>query len=447
MSDQLKFEVSYRQIWRIAFPIAFALLVPQLNLIINNIFLGHHSEESLAIASITGVYYLVFAGVGFGLNNGLQTLMSRRAGQNRPEDIGPIFNQGILIALGISVFGILFTYLAAPLLLRTYLDPSQSEPCIEFLRIRILGLPFLFVYQLRNALLVSINRSKLLITGTLAETIANVFFDWVLIFGVMGFPEMGFNGAAVASIIAEFTGMFVIFLVIRSKGIARTYSLFSNYKLHPENIKLILKISGPLIFQHAGSILSWFFFYMLVARNASQTGLAVSTTMRAVFGFFGTFFWALAATTNSMVSNVIGQGRKNDVIPLVWKISKLSLGIGILICILLNLFPQVYLGLFRNETLFIETGIPVLRAVAFVMLLLSMGTVWLNAVIGTGNSRMTFLIEVVAIVFYCSYVFIVLELQHLSILWGWLSEVLYWSILFTGSYLYIRGNKWRSTTI
>jgi len=208
-----------------------------------------------------------------------------------------------------------------------------------------------------------------------------------------------------------------------------------------------MKVSGPLAFQHASSVLAWFFFYMLVARNASQTGLAVSTTMRNVFGFFGTFFWALAATTNSMVSNVIGQGKKDQVLYLVSKLTKLSFGIALFICLLLNLFPGTYLGLFRNDALFIETGIPVLRAIAFAMLLLSIGTVWLNAVTGTGNSRVTFLVELFAIFFYCIYVFVVLEIKHMSILWGWMSEVLYWILLFSGSFVYMKSKRWKSTVI
>lgn len=447
MAGSLQVEVSYRQIWKIALPIAFALLIPQLNLIINGIFLGHYSEESLAIASITGVYYLVFAGIGFGLNNGLQTLMSRRAGENRPEEIGKLFTQGVLIAWCIAIAGILLTIFITPFALRTFLTENQAEKSIEFLYIRILGLPFLYVYQLRNALLVSIHRSQLLVLGTFAETIANIFFDYTLIFGKWGFPEMGFNGAAVASIIAEFTGMFVIFLVISRKGISRQFSLFSSFRFERKNMNLITKVSGPLAFQHAASILAWFFFYMLVARNASQTGLAVSTTMRAVFGFFGTFFWALAATTNSMVSNVIGQGRGNEIMKLMKKISLLSLGFAVFICIILNLFPDVYLGLFRNDPAFISEGVPVLRAIAFTMLLLSVGTVWLNGVTGTGNSRVTFIIEVAAISFYCVYVFVVLEIKHLSILWGWLSEVLYWTILFSLSYYYLRSKKWQRTVI
>jgi multidrug resistance protein, MATE family len=448
MSEGLQVEVSYKQVVKIAAPIALALFVPQLNLITNSIFLGHHSEESLAVAALTGVYYLVFAGIGFGLNNGLQTLISRRAGENRPEEIGKIFTQGVFIAFIVAAFGIIITEFITPGILRTFLTSEQANKSIGFLKIRIWGLPFLYVYQLRNALLVGINRSKLLIIGTLAEAIANIFFDYTLIFGKLGFPAMGFNGAAVASIISEFTGMIVIFWVISRRGIARKFSLFRNFKLEKPTARLISKISGPLAFQHATSILAWFFFYMLVARNTSQTALAISTAMRTVFGFFGTCFWALAATTNSMVSNVIGQGKKDDVIRLVWKISKLSLSIAIIVCAVLNLFPGVYLSLFRpNDSSFVSEGTPVLRLIGFVTLFLSVGTVWLNAVIGTGNSRVTFLIEISTLVFYCIYVFVVLEIKHLSILWGWLSEVLYWTLLFSLSYFYMRSKRWKHTVI
>ncbi|HRH60594.1 MAG TPA: hypothetical protein PL045_08495, partial [Chitinophagaceae bacterium] len=68
----LRVAISNKQILKIALPIATALLVPQLNFITNNIFLGRLGEQELAVAGITGVYYLVFAVMGFGLNSGLQ---------------------------------------------------------------------------------------------------------------------------------------------------------------------------------------------------------------------------------------------------------------------------------------------------------------------------------------------------------------------------------------
>jgi Na+-driven multidrug efflux pump len=77
------------------------------------------------------------------------------------------------------------------------------------------------------------------------------------------------------------------------------------------------------------------------------------------------------------------------------------------------------------------------------MLLMSFATVWLNAVTGTGKSRVTFLIELVTIILYSVYVYAVLEWQHLSIVWGWMSEWLYWLLLFSLSYWYLRKGKWK----
>ena len=85
-------EISNRQIIKMALPISFAMLVPQINFFTNNIFLGHYPDhgKSLAIAGITGVYYMVISSIGFGLNNGLQALIARRAGENREEEIGKL---------------------------------------------------------------------------------------------------------------------------------------------------------------------------------------------------------------------------------------------------------------------------------------------------------------------------------------------------------------------
>src|ERR1043166_1725106 len=119
------------------------------------------------------------------------------------------------IAIAFAITGILTTWFIAPVILKYSLHNEQDiQIAIRFLRIRIWGLPFLYIYQMRNALLISINQSRYLIIGTLAETIANIFFDYSLIFGHFGLPALGFNGAAIASIIAEITGLLTIFSLI-----------------------------------------------------------------------------------------------------------------------------------------------------------------------------------------------------------------------------------------
>lgn len=445
MAHALQVGTSYKQILKIAMPISLALLVPQLNFVTNAIFLGHLSEEALATASITGVYYLIFGGIGFGLNNGLQALISRRAGENKPREIGAIFQQGIFIALAIAATGILLTYFVAPAIFKASIhSPNVYGDTLGFLRIRIWGLPFLYIYQMRNALLVGINRSNLLVAGTAAEAAANVFFDYALIFGHFGFPKLGFDGAAYASVIAEFTGMFVIFLVVKAKGISRQFSLFHQFSYNKEISLRILGLSGPLIFQMVISIASWFFFYVLIEHHA-QTSLAISNTMRNVFGLFGVFNWAFASAANTMVSNVIGQGKSGEVPRLITKVMTLSMAVSSVACILLNLFPNVYFSVFGQGQRFVEEGTPTLRVVATALVLSSAAVVWLNSVTGTGKSKVTFMIELVAIIFYCIYVYVVLEVQRLSITWGWASELIYWTIIFSLSFLYMQRGKWTTS--
>ncbi len=430
-----------------ALPISMAMLVPQLNFITNNIFLGGLGERELASAGITGVYYLIFAVIGNGLNNGLQALIARRAGQGLPKEIGRLFFHGVWIALAIAGLGIGITYLFAPTILRaTIHDPIIADQVINFLLIRIWGLPFLYLYVMRNALLVGTNQTRFLIWGTLAEASVNIFLDYTLIYGKLGFPALGFNGAAYASIVAEGAGLLVIYLVIHKKNIHKTFAFFEQTNIDFSVMKLILTISTPLILQFAISIMSWEFFYILIEHHGPRA-LAISNTMRNIFGLFGVFCWAFAATANTMVSNIIGQGRQDEVMPLIKRIVQLSLGISLFIFVLLNSVPALFLQIYGQGDAFIAEAIPIVRIVSVALLMMSVGTIWLNAVTGTGNSRVNLLIEFITIVIYCVYVYFVLERWNLSIAWGWGSEWVYWLSMFTMAYFYMKSGKWRDKQI
>jgi MATE family multidrug resistance protein len=444
---ELKVQTSYRQILGMALPISLAMLVPQINFITNNVFLGALGERELASAGITGVYYLIFAVMGNGLNNGLQALIARRAGEDKPKEIGRLFYHGVWMALAFSAVGIVVTYTIAPFILRSAIhDQVIAEQVISFLFIRIWGLPFLYLYVMRNALLVGINQTKFLVWGTMSEALTNIFLDYGLIYGHFGLPELGFNGAAYASIIAEGTGLLVIYIVILAKGISKKFSFFERVTWDMPVFKLIFVQSSPLVLQFAISIVSWEFFYILIEHHGPRA-LAISNTMRNIFGLFGIFSWAFAATTNAMVSNIIGQGRKEEVIGLIKRIALISFSFSACIFIILNITPTTFLSFYGQEADFITEAIPVVRIVSVALLFMSFSTVWLNAVTGTGNTVVNLCIEFITIIVYCAYVYLVLEKWNMPITWGWISEWVYWACLFTMSFFYIRSNKWKNKKI
>lgn len=453
--NDLRLDITNKQILSISLPISLSLLVPFLNFTANNYFISGLGEDFLGIAGITGVYFLVVAVVGNGLNNALQSLIARRAGENRVDEIGKLFAQGVRIAAIMAAIGIVLTYFITPFIFDTALKSKNVDAnAIQFLQIRVWGLPFLYLFQMGNAFLVGTNNSRFLMIGTFVEAGANIFFDYSLINGHFGMPKLGFNGAAYASILAEFIGMVTVYGLIVLLRLHKRFHLFTHLRYNKQLSNLILNISAPLIGQFSISLLTWLLFYILIERNGKiifpdepERALAISNVMRNIFSLTGVFVWAFASTTNAMVSNIIGQGRKNDVIKLIQRIMLLSLGATTVMFILFNLFAKELLSFFQLSAAFVDAAIPPLRIVTMGMMFMSFSVVWLNAVTGTGNTKVNLLIEAVTITLYIIYVYLVLEVWHLNLVWAWASEMLYWICIFTMSFIYIRSGKWKGKVI
>jgi multidrug resistance protein, MATE family len=441
--NELKVDVTNRQILSIALPITLSILIPQINMLTNSIFLGRVSEEALGNAGITGVFYLIFAVAGHGLNNALQSVFSRNAGSGNPENFKTILSQGIRISLQFAAAGILFTWLIAPFIMRAVADPAAYPQEMSFLKIRILGLPFLYLFQMGNAFLVASLNSKYLMIGFICEAIMNIIFDYLLIFGHGGFTAMGFNGAAVASVIAEFTGMGVVFAVLILSGLKKKYGLLQTFRFNKIINQQILKVSVPLVTQYIISVTTWLIFFLLL-ENRGHVAKAISNVMRNVFGVAGVFVWAFASTCNTMVSNLMGQQREEEVLPAIKKIMFWSISFCALMVAILNIFPGVFFNLFAQDAKFVTEGIPVIRMVSLGLMFMSIANIWLNGVTGTGKTKINLQIEIVSIIFYLAYTFYFMKVNYISLAMAWSNEFIYWTCVFSLSFFYLRSEKWKT---
>jgi multidrug resistance protein, MATE family len=442
-SNNLKVGINYRQILSIALPITFAILIPQLNMLINSIFLGRLSGDALGNAGITGVFYLIFAVAGNGLNNAMQTVFSKYAGAGNSNNFKIILTQGIRIALQFALVCILFTWFIAPYIMQNVADPAAYPQEMSFLKIRIFGLPFLYLFQMGNAFLVASLNSRYLMIGFICEALVNILFDWLLIFGHGGFPQMGFNGAAVASIIAEFTGVIVVFSVLIITGLKKKYQLLEHFKFDALLSKEIFRVSIPLVLQYLISVTTWLVFFLLIEERGPMAK-AISNTMRNVFGLVGVFVWAFASTSNVMVSNLMGQKREKNIIEVINKITFLSFGFCLIMVSLLNLFPGSFFRLFGQDETFVLEGIPVIRMVSLGLLFMSIANIWLNGVTGTGKTKVNLLIEILAITLYLLYTWYFMKFNYISLAIAWSNEFIYWTSIFIMAFFYLKSGKWKS---
>jgi Na+-driven multidrug efflux pump len=307
-----------------------------------------------------------------------------------------------------------------------------------------MGLPFLFLFQMCNAFLVASLNSRFLMIGFICEAGLNILLDFLLIKGRFGFPALGFNGAAVASVIAEVFGFVVVLIVLYRTGLKKQYGLLKTWSYNKIITNQILKISAPLMLQYVISVTTWLVFFILIEGLHDPTTKAISNTMRNVFGLTGVFVWAFASTCNVMVSNLMGQKREDKVIEAITKVMLLSIGFCIAMCLLVNIFPKAFFSLFGQGEEFVKQGIPVLRVVSFGLLFMSIANIWLNGVTGTAKTRMNLLIEIIAITVYLVYSWYFVKVNYTSLAMAWSNELVYWFTIFIISFIYLKSGRWKT---
>lgn len=443
-NQSLKVDTSFLGIILLTLPISMAKLIPELNYLFNAVFLGQLGSVALAMAGITGVYYLVFSAIGYGLNNALLAIMSRMAGEDKRDEIFSTLWHGLVLSIIMASIFVVFTWISVePILVMTGMKPENAHMASSFLNIRILGLFFLYSLQMQNAYLITLQQTKYLIIVAVVESGLNLFLDYGLIFGHFGMPNLGFNGAAYASVISEVCGMLVIAGIIRWKQMSKRFNIKPIFSIYRKTLKLVFVQGLPLMSQLALSTMAWWVFFILVSRNYSYEDQAASQAMRNLFGLSGVFTWAFGSSANTIVSNLIGQGRQEEMFGIIRKMCIISFG-GILIFSLgLNLFPNMFLGLFGQNGSFVETGTGLIKVVSIAMLIVTIGVIWLNSVIATGKTTVVFWIEFTAIAGYMVFTWLAIEVFHFSVMIAWMSEWIYWSVMLVLSYLYLKFGPWR----
>ncbi len=430
-----------------AAPISLSLLIPQISFLTNTAFLGRLGEVELGVNGISGIFYLTLSMIGYGLANGIQVQMARRSGEGNKDGLAQTFTNGVLLSLLFSLGMMVLSLWLAPIIFSLSLHNSQNVLLsVNYLYIRVWGLPFLMLTQLVNAFYISVSQSRYLIYGSVVSTVTNILFDYLFIFGKGGFPKMGLEGAAVASILSEVAYCLTMYGIFYFRSLHRQYPVMAFWRFDSALSKRSLKVSAPLIVQYLFSIGGWQVFFIFV-EHLGERELAASQILRSVFGIVGIGTWAFASTCNTMVSNIIGQGRQRMVLPLIAKIAKLSFLVTLGVCILLLVFSDTFLSLYRDDPSLVAFAKPSLRVITTAMLIMSLSTVLFNGVVGTGNTLINLTIEVLCVASYLTYCYIVIEVKRMPLHWAWGSEFVYWSTLFLVSIAYLKSGRWKGKKI
>lgn len=237
-------------LFKLALPIALSGLVNQVIIIVDSIFISSINKGSTAYLSGAGVVFplmFIYLALGFGLATGVSTLLARGIGEKSESAIKYTSDSGFLITAIIAVITFIFGYVFAKPIIRLLAGSQLSEAALKnSLDYYNFILPS-FVLMLFSFALQGILRGeglmKHIAIGGVVGTVVNLILDPIFIFTL----NLGVSGAAIASTLAQLTGViYLLIIILGGKRVTIPIS-WNIFKAKIENIKGIIIYGFPEI--------------------------------------------------------------------------------------------------------------------------------------------------------------------------------------------------------
>jgi len=424
-----------------------SLLAQNVIQVIDTAFLGRVGEVELGASALAGILYIALYTLGFGFSMGSQILIGRRNGEGNFNQIGDIVMQGsIFLLIPALLFIPLLRYGAGAWLPSLFESTEVAGAVTEYLEWRVFGLVFAFINVMFRAFYIGIARTKVLTINAVVMALVNVVFDYGLIFGNLGMPEMGIGGAAIASVIAEFASTLFFFFYTRKTVDPEKYG-FTKIRFQWSVIKRVLDVSIFMMVQYLFSIGTWMLFFLFIENYMGERSLAVTNIVRSFYTIFTIPSHAIGSTTGTMVSNTIGAGKDDEMAGLIRRLSLISLGVMGVVVLIVSIFPRAMIHIYTDDPSLIQDTVLPLYVLISSLPLYSVGTVLFSAVSGTGNTRTALRFEIFTLLFYVSYMWLIIIHLRASVAAAWTTEHVYWLFLTVLSYFYLRSGRWKDRKI
>ena len=438
---------SYRNIWKVAYPILISLVMEQMIGMTDTAFLGRVGEVELGASAIAIVYYMVLFMAGFGFSIGAQIIIGRRNGERNFRDTGKVFWNGLYFLMGIGTLLIIASELLSPFLMK-YMVSSEAvyDAALDYVRWRLPGMMFAFCTAMYRAFYVGTTQTKTLTANSVVMVLSNIIFNWILIFGHCGFPALGITGAAIGSSLAELVSLIFFVLYTRIKCDRTRYGLERPASFDWKEIRSMLPICSWTMIQHVVSIFTWLIFFLYI-EHLGERPLAISNIVRGISGLLWMILAAFSSTCSTLVSNIIGAGREDKVMSLIKRILKLSYAVVLGCAMLFCLFPEAIISIYTDIPDLIPATIPSMIVMCSSYVFTVGAMIFFQGVSGTGSTKAAFRLELTALVIYAIYCTVTAGILKLDVAICWSAEHVYALALLIICYAYLRGNRWRNRKI
>ncbi len=336
----------------IALPITLQNLVASSVNMLDTLMITSLGEESLAAVGLANQVFFFYAVTIFGVATGSSIFVSQFWGKQDTKNIARIL--GISLAIT-SALGALFTLAALfvpEFIMKIFSnDKEVIRLGVDYLRIVslsyiITGISFAYAVASR-----SIGQAKMPMVVSIISFLTNAIFNYLLIFGKFGFPQLGVMGAAYGTLIARVVEIALIFYSIysRKKNNPLAHSLRNMTDWTVDFVKKYFKTAYPVILNEAFWSLGTVLYSLAFAKIGTEAAAAVQI-LNTVQNVFMVMVRGLANACTVMVGNKIGADEENDAVSYANSFMILSAVLGLFLGILMFFSTDIILIFFRNLT-------------------------------------------------------------------------------------------------
>lgn len=374
--------------------------------------------------------------ISCGISIGITSLVARNTGAKNYEMAEEYATLGFLTTLALSVILSLLFFIFAPnIFILVGAEPDVVDLGASYMKIGCIAISLGMILNALNASLRGSGNTKTPLIASIIINIVNLSLDYVLIFGKLGFPELGTKGAAIATSIAHLVGLlFIIFYMKRYSNIKIRLKYIKDFDF--DMFKDLFKLSVPSAMQEGAfsisRLLGGFFIVGLgtIAFAANQ----ITTTIESISFMPG---WGFAVAATTLVGHKIGEKDYKKAKEYAYTSIFLGLIVMSLCALLFLIIPNILINAFitSSETEVIKLGTYCLMIAAIEQPFMAISMIIGGILKGAGDTKTPFKVSLfTSWVIRMPLMFIAIFMLKLSVVYVWVITSFQW--VFDGIIIY-----------
>lgn len=355
--EKLDAEQAWKNVAAIAVPSVIEIVLSSLIGSVDTVMVGSLGKTALSAVALCIQPRMMMLSLFFAINVGVTTIVARRKGEQDQKGANNTMKNALMLVFFMSLVLLVLSFFVAEPLMRLAGANNKTPDDLEVLRLSInyfriinLSLPFSVISMGINSALRGVGNTKVTLKVNMISNIVNVIFNYLLIGGKMGFPRLGVDGAAIASVLGIVAAsIFAVYSVVHNHNSFLHISRHSKWKIEPKTIRNILKVGGNAMIEQM-SLRFGFFLYSRIIFSMGVLMFAAHNIVAQFFSLTFSFADGISVASTSLVGQSLGEKRPDK----AYMYGVISLRIVFIISALLG----VFIALFRYQlsSIFINRG-------------------------------------------------------------------------------------------